>query len=183
MIHYLSQHPRIYVSPVKEPHFFNEDSGHRFYFSMKDYLNLFTENDSFDYRAEGSVWYLYSKVAIENILKFNSRARFVVMLRDPVSMYFSLHQELLYGGNEDEHSALVAWELQDERRKGNKIPLGCSDPRFLQYGKACSLGEQLNFAMKKIPSQQIHYVFLEDIKKDPDSEFKKVLDFLRHIPF
>jgi len=179
MMHYLSQHPEIFVSPVKEPHYFNTDSGHRYYFEQSDYLHLFSDaTPRQTLRAEGSVWYLYSEVAIMNILGFNPDAKFIIMLRDPVSMFFSLHQELLFGGSEDERSALRAWYLQVNRKGGKCIPLGCSDQRFLQYGDVCSLGTQLKNAMEIIPPKNLLYIFMDDLRINPDTAYTIVQKFL-----
>ena len=183
MIHYLSNHPQIFVSKVKEPHYFNKDSGHRYYFEEKDYLNLFSEaNESHSYLCEGSVWYMYSEVAIEEILRFNPNAKFIIMLRNPVSMFFSLHQELLFGGSEDIKSVKEAWEIQEQRRNGKNIPNGCSDPRFLQYGEACKLGKQAFRVTQKIPEENLIFVLLDDLKSKSDSTYNKTLKFLGVAP-
>ena len=183
MIHYLSKHPQIFVSKVKEPHYFNKDSGHRYYFEEKDYLNLFSEaNESHSYLCEGSVWYMYSEVAIEEILRFNPNAKFIIMLRNPVSMFFSLHQELLFGGSEDIKSVKEAWEIQEQRRNGKNIPNGCSDPRLLQYGEACKLGKQAFRVTQKIPEENLIFVLLDDLKSKSDSTYNKILKFLGVAP-
>ena len=183
MIHYLSQHPEVFVSAEKEPHYFNTDSGHRYHFDLDSYLSLFEEATTAQkYRCEGSVWYLYSEIAIQNILEFNPNAKFIVMLREPSSMFFSLHQELLYGGSENEASPKTAWELQAIRKEGKKLPLGSSDPRLLQYGEACSLGTQLARAMNLIPEKQLHYIFIDDLKSDSDKVFRTLQEFLGVTP-
>ncbi len=183
MIHYLSQHPEVFVSAEKEPHYFNTDSEHRYHFDLNSYLSLFEDATiTQTYRCEGSVWYLYSEIAIQNILEFNPNAKFIVMLREPSSMFFSLHQELLYGGSENEASPKTAWELQAIRNEGKKIPLGSSDPRLLQYGEACSLGTQLARAMNLIPEKQLHYIFIDDLKSDSDKVFRTLQEFLGVTP-
>jgi hypothetical protein len=141
-------------------------------------LSLFKDASSERYRAEASVWYLYSELAIDEILKFNPNAKFIVMLRNPIAMYFSLHRELLYGGSESEESPLKAWELQASRKLGKNIPLGCSDDRMLQYGEACKLGAQLKYAMEKIPKGQLMTIFMDDLKLNTDLVFRKVQEFL-----
>ena len=175
---YLSKHPDIFVCPVKEPHYFNEDSQHRYYYNETEYLNLFQNVSNEAYRAEGSVWYLYSKVAVDNILKFNPDAKFIVMLRNPVDMFFSLHQEMLFGGSENVMSPKLAWELQEERLKGNKIPNGAYDPSFIQYGEACKLGAQSQRALQKISSENLHFITLDALKNNPDLTYNETLSFL-----
>lgn len=179
MVHYLSQHPEIYFSPEKEPHYFNSDSGHRYYFDEVSYLSLFSAADyKSKYIGEGSVWYLYSEVALDEILKFNPSAKIIVMLRDPKSMYFSLHRELLFGGAENESSPQKAWDLQFVRQKGQAIPIGCSDPKLLQYGNVCKLGAQLERVIKKVPKDQLKVIFLEDMIENPDKVYRTTLRFL-----
>src|SRR6476620_1237476 len=105
MAYYLSQHPEIFVSPYKEPHYFNLDSEYRFTFSEKQYLENFKNATSFHkYLVDASVWYLYSKVAVDEILKYNPESKFIVMLRNPVDMFYSLHQQLLFSGIENINS-------------------------------------------------------------------------------
>lgn len=179
LIEYLSHHAEIFVSPVKEPHYFNTDSGHRYYFDEEKYLSLFSNAKAHhNYRCEGSVWYLYSKVAVENILRFNPEAKFIVMLRDPVKMYFSLHQELLFGGSENIISPIKAWGLQKKRNRGDNIPSSCLDPRILLYGDVCKLGQQSAKIVTIIPSKNLKFVVLDDFKHDPDTAFQSILRFL-----
>lgn len=179
MAYYLSQHPQVFFSQIKEPHFFNTDSSHRYYDNENDYLSLFKDStDRHKYLAEGSVWYLYSDVAIDNILKFNPNAKFIVMLRNPVDMYFSLHQELLYGGTENVHSPLTAWNLQDERLNGKNIPVGCSDERFLQYRESCLLGKQVGRVIDKFNKDNLKFITLEELIKDTNTAYLDVLKFL-----
>jgi len=179
MMHYLSEHPSIFVSAEKEPHYFNTDSARRYYFDEDIYLSLF-ENASNDhqYRCEGSVWYLYSEVAVDNIEQFTNDVKYIVMLRNPTDLFFSLHQELLYGGSENELSAIKAWNLQFTREKGKKIPLGCSDPKLLLYGKACKLGEQVDRLLKKIPRDRVHFIVLDEMMGKEDMIYNKTLEFL-----
>jgi hypothetical protein len=178
-VHYLEQHPQVYVCPVKEPHFFNTDSGHRYYFELSDYLKLFQKSTPMHlYRCEGSVWYLYSEVASARIVNFNPNARFVVMLRDPVSMYFSLHQELLFGGSEDNPSAIEAWRLQEKRAQGRSIPRGCTEPDLLQYGRVCSLGQQVERLLRVVPRSHVHFITLDELQEDPDNAYFELQRFL-----
>ncbi len=179
MMHYLSQHPQIYTSPIKEPHYFNTDSEHRYYFDEKKYLSLFKDaTEQHTYRCEGSVWYLYSKNAIDNILKFNPRAKFIVMLRNPVEMFFSLHEQLIFSGKENERSPEKAWLLQDDRLKGKNIPKIAINSELLIYKEICSLGKQSKRLLEKIPENKVRFILMDDFKQNPNIEYIKTLDFL-----
>jgi len=85
----------------------------------------------------------------------------------------------LFGGSETESDPYKAWELQNIRKEGKKIPIGCSDPRLLQYGNACKLGSQVEKASKLIAKENIKYILLDDLKSNPDSVYNDVLKFLK----
>lgn len=179
LAYYLSQHPQVFVSAVKEPHYFNTDSGHRYYFEESSYLKLFEgATTEHAYRCEASVWYLYSERAVDHILKFNPQARFVVMLRPPVDLFLSLHRELLYGGTETVESPKEAWDLQVLRAKGEQLPPHCKAPELLQYFAACQLGRLCQRLEAKVKPKQRIYVLLEDLKNQPENLWNTVTDFL-----
>src|SRR3977135_3113168 len=81
---YLAGHPRIGFSRPKETQFFCTDlPGIRFMTADPDeYVKLcFGHCTGKNYLAigEGSVWNLYSRAAVWNILRFNPEARFIIM--------------------------------------------------------------------------------------------------------
>ncbi len=83
---YLAEHPNIQLSDPKEPHYFCKDlkAGGPPVASDKDYVRRFfpgLEESGASAAGEASVWYLYSDVAVRNILRFQPDAKFIVMLR------------------------------------------------------------------------------------------------------
>jgi Sulfotransferase domain len=88
---HLDAHPDIYMSAVKEPHFFS--SGRPSGAVIKDpgeYENLFAGGQGRRYRGEASTHYLADPSVPERIRAAVGGARIVVSLRDPV--------ERAYGG-------------------------------------------------------------------------------------
>jgi hypothetical protein len=180
MVRYLAQHPNIFVCPIKEPHYFNSDSQHRYYFTEEKYNKLFSEaSPEQTYRCEASVWYLFSKVAVENILHYNPNATFLVMLRNPVDMFFSLYSELIFGGSEVATSPSEAWELQNRRLQGRSIPKGAYAPEVLQYGEVCKLGQQAHRVDELVVREKLKFVLLDDLNAQPEQVFNEILDFLQ----
>ncbi|WP_432411023.1 sulfotransferase family protein [Rasiella sp. SM2506] len=180
MYQYLGQHPSIFPCPVKEPHFFNFDSKHRYYSDLDTYINLFsTASGAHDFRMEASVWYLYSEVAIAEILKLNPNATFIILLRKPAEMFLSLHQEFLFSGAEVLTNPIEAWIAQQKRETSFKSQKMDVTSNMLQYGKVCSLGWQVARAHKLIPKRQLKIILLEDIISRPSEIFGAVLDFLQ----
>ena len=176
---WLSEHPYIYMSPVKEPHFFNTD-GLRATRSREEYLKLFQDADN-GHRVlgEASTHYLYSKEAVPNILEFNPEAQFIVCLRNPVQMASSLHSERIYQGRETETEFGRAWRLQGARRAGRKIPVTLrDDPERLQYGAYCRLGEQMERLYRLVSRDRVLPLLLDDFRVDERGVYLQVLRFL-----
>lgn len=183
MSHYLAEHPDVLFSRPKELRFFHTDfhPHHRLAHDLDSYLALFGPRERmarFPWVAEGTVWYLYSREAVANILRFNPEARFLVMIRDPLQLAPSLHAQLLYGGDEDVPSFAEAWELQAMRRRGERIPRTCRDPRVLQYEAVAQLGRQMERLYGLVPRDRVHVILHDDLQRDPRATHRSALDFL-----
>lgn len=181
LFHYLSEHPNVFVpSDKKEPHYFSTDLNDPYAVRSEDaYLKLFAgARDDHLAIGEGSVWYLYSNVAVPRILEFSPRARLLVMLRDPVELFVSLHNQLLAAYYENEGDPERAWALQRERAEGGAVPSYCPEPRLLQYSESCGIGRQLERLLAVAPGDQVHVVVFDDFVRDPRGVYRAVLGFL-----
>jgi hypothetical protein len=177
---YLAEHPRVFFSNPKEPQFFAEDfAGHGFVHDLDAYLDLFAQADnSQPIVSEGSVFYLASQVAVENIREFNPAAKILVMLRNPLELLRSLHQHYLHALYEDQADLEAAWRLQEQRRESRQIPRLCRQPKLLQYRELCLLGEQLERVYRIFPKEQVKVVFFDDFVQDTAGVYREVLAFL-----
>jgi len=178
---WLGEHPNIFVSKIKEPHYFYTDGNSKFITipCWKDYINLFNEADSRHYAiGEASVFYLFSKEAVRNILEKFPDAKFVILLRNPVEMAASLHWQEVYSENEHLVDFEKAWEVQKMRTQGKMITAKCKEPKHLVYGDVCKLGDQLERLFDRVTQKNIQVLFLEDIIIDPQRSFMNVLRFL-----
>jgi len=175
---WLAENPEIYFSPTKEPHFFNTDH-RRFINTLQGYENLFADARE-HHRAvgEASVWYMYSTTAVPNILAYNSDARFIVMLRNPVEMAPSLHEELVFTGREDVKDFTEAWNLQELRQSGQHLPSMVWEPKYVQYGAACGVGAQLDRVLQFVRRDRMKIILLEDLAAQPAAVYRSVLEFL-----
>ena len=115
---YLSSHPDVYMSPIKEPNFFGSDikwenfrDDHKIntildfdkYFSNKIlkqkhiafvedinlYMKLFRDSEDFKVLGEASTSYLYSSLAAKEIYEFNPSAKIIIILRKPLERTIS----------------------------------------------------------------------------------------------
>ena len=177
---WLSAHPEVFMSPVKEPHYYSTDLANRSIKSRRQYERLFL-NATDDHRVvgEASTWYLYSRDAVPAIEREFPDALYIVMTRDPLAMAHSLYHHNLRVLHEDQPSFENAWRLQDERARGQFIPLACTEPAFLQYRDACALGTLLQRLLDQVPSERVLHVSLESMQADTRAEYLRVLDFLQ----
>ena len=177
---YLAAHPQIFMSTPKEPCYFDKDlpwpDSPR---SESEYMRLFEgANDRYPVIGEASTNYLYSRVAVRNILEFNPDARFIVMVRNPIDMARSLHAYSLQELTEDVADFETAWRLQDERREGRSLPTVNYQREFVLYGPFCRLGEQLQRLYGQVEKSRVHVVVFDDLCADPAAVYRSTLEFL-----
>lgn len=176
---WLSTHPKIFVCPVKEPEFFNEDMRFPHRYSLREYESLFSQAPgSVRYRVDASANYLYSEVAIPTILEYAPDAKFIVMVRNPVEMAVSLHGQKLREGIESVRDFSTAWKLQERRREGLDVPKLCPEAKTLIYGHVCLLGVQIERLLDLASAEQVHIQILDYVKADPRQEYLRLLRFL-----
>lgn len=183
MCEYLRYHPRVYVSHPKETFFWAIDMpGLRSQLginTLADYEALFAPaSAAYTAIGEGSTLYLASSVAVTRILRYNPDAKFIVMLRHPVALVHSFYWQVCRTLNEDCETFEEAWQLQDERATGAKIPKSCADPRLLQYRRIASLGSQLQRVFEQVPPDRLKVLFHEDLCESPQKTYLETLEFL-----
>lgn len=181
---YLRQHPDVLFSQPKEPHYFNDDFSHRHIESMDLYLKCFSQGNGREPAVgEGSVFYLYSKTAVPNILDLVPKARFIVMLRNPVEAAYSYHWQAMYSHGENLEDFETAWRAQEKRQLGEKLPPHNRVREALQYGPLFSYAEQLARLLELVPRERVHVILYDDFKKNPAAVYQQTLKFLSLSPF
>ena len=176
---YLSTHPGIAMSNVKEPFYWSADLGAVSPVRDREaYLQLWPDTPAHRLRGEASTHYLRSAVAIPAILRESPDARFIVMLRSPVEMVQAWHSTLVRYLQEDVGRFEKAWALQDVRGRGRRIPPACPDPQFLQYRRFCAVGEQFERLVARVPAEQRLTILYDDFAADPSGCYRRVLSFL-----
>jgi hypothetical protein len=100
------------------------------------------------------------------------------MLRNPVDMVHALHSQFLYTFREDEKDFEHAWRLQDARKRGEHHPRYCMEPSHLQYREVASLGAQVGRLIELVPSEQVLFLFQEDMLSAPREVYQTTLRFL-----
>ena len=187
---YLRSRPDIFMPQLKEPHYFSFDlPGRRDVVDERYYLELFASAPKAAKLGEASASYLFSQVAISEIMKINPEARMIAMLRNPIDTAYSFHSERLFNLSENIEDFKVAWNLQDSRLQTDKISKFCREPKLLQYRKVCSFSKQIERFFDIVPEKQRLVCIFEDFKKKPREIYLSILSFLdipddgrRHFP-
>ncbi len=177
---YLLKHPEVYM-PAKELYYFGDDFTFRSPRpSLAYYLSLFKNAPAAaTCIGEASVWYLYSKTAAQAIKDFQPSAKIIIMLRNPVSMLYSLHSQQVYSGNETIANFEAALLAETARRQGNNIPpyIGCPY-EALYYSQVGRYYEQVKRYLTVFGKEQVHIVLLNDFAKNTNQAYAEVLRFL-----
>lgn len=124
----LSHHPRLYVSPVKEPHFFVDTLPKELYepsrfFHLDRYLNesfpeplhitkieneaqykkIYSRADNCEYKIDASTAYLHAEESTALIHRYQPEAKIIIILRDPLKRAYS-HYKMNLGKGRIKHS-------------------------------------------------------------------------------
>ena len=171
----LKQHPDVYTSVLKEPHFYATDlpvqphtvSG------QDDYHRLFSAAGDQRYRAEASVWYLYSHEAPALISKAHPDARIVVLLRNPVDMLISLYNLYLRTENEgDLNPETAIFRTGEARFESTYFPFG------LHYLHLLDVTTPLLRWRSFFSEDQLRVLIFEDMYTAPEAGFRELCGWL-----
>lgn len=171
----LKQHPDIYTSVLKEPHFYARDLPVQPHTITEDahYRCLFDAAEDQAYRAEGSVWYFFSAQAPQAIAQQHPDAKIILLLRHPLEFLQSLYHLYRRSGNEAEadiNIALVREHLPDH--EGVYFPFG------LQYLERLHYSESLARWQQYFPPQQLKMCWYEDFYRAPEQAFAELCRWL-----
>jgi len=177
---YLRPHPNIFMSPIKEPHFFARDLGsYPRIKTREEYRRLFAGSRPEHLRVgEASVYYLRSTVALANIRDFNPDARIIAMFRNPIEMVHALHSQLLYVAEENVPDFETAWRLQERRAHGLDLPPRSRGSFLLQYAEFGRFGSQVERLLSAFPRSQAKLILYDDFRASPQQVYDEVITFL-----
>lgn len=175
---YLGSHPDIYFPPRKEPSYFCPDLlPIQRVQTMHDYLDLFRDSGDAKIVGEASVTYLRSEVAPGQIHAFDPDAKILILLRGQEDFLPSLHNQLIFNGEELIEDFEQAWRLSGKRTR-EEVPLCCNDIRSLDYKEAGRFSGQVRRYLDQFRAEQIRIFHFEDWVSDPRSTYLKIMDFL-----
>ncbi|HJY83139.1 MAG TPA: sulfotransferase [Candidatus Binatia bacterium] len=178
---YLADNPQVCFSRPKETHYFSLLSPQS---PLEDleaaYLSRYFSHYRDEHKAigEGSVSYLYSPFALQQILSVNPDAKFITILRNPLEMLPSYHLMMCFTVMEDVEDFASAWSLQEARVRGEQIPKHCLNPYLLLYQEVAKFGEQIERLYHLAGRDRSLVLLFEDLVRDPLTTYKHVLAFI-----
>ena len=177
---YLKQHPEIFMSSHKEPHFLiNKEIGEnripKAVKKLNEYSNLFDGSDTFKYRGESSAMYLqFPNIAIKNIKKYlEKNIKIIIMLRNPIDRAFSGYQHVKRFNVDEELTFEQALEVCEDRyfKQTSLTPA----TRYIHIGMYYDFVKKFMHSF----SDQIHVIIYDDFIADTQNELSKVFSFLK----
>ncbi len=188
---YIEQHPDIYMSPHKEPHFFGKDlirGKNVKLYTKGGYLNLFISGEKKKFNAEGSVAYIASKTAAREIYKFNPSSKVIIMLRNPVdcvnSLFYKNKQISLLKARTLEEALQKEREMENNQDFLDRVmkswPLkGLSIMQLYQYRSLIkNLPQSIKLFQKVFGKENIKIIILDDLNRCPQKVCKEIFSFL-----
>jgi hypothetical protein len=188
LYHYLAQHPQIYMSPIKEPCFFNHridacgkvlaekfgNPGQRTsrFSGIEDYRALFRgAREETVAVGEASPPYLYVPGTSERINRYAPEARVIAILRDPVDRAYSAFLHAVRIGKEPLTDFAHALLQEDERVRENWHYTFHYRSRGFYY-------EQLRRYHGVFGREKVGVWLYEDLRKDPVGTAQSIFGFL-----
>ena len=176
---YLKQHPDIFMSKQKEPHFLinsdiGEDRIHKAISVLEDYEDMFKTDSIYKYKGESSVMYLaFPEFSIKNIKKYlDPDVKIIIMLRNPVERAFAGYLHNLRYNPSENLSFEEAFEKSEARyyQERDITP----DTRYLHVGNYYSQVE----SFMSMFNDNVLVIMYEDYVSDIDLCLANVFDFL-----
>jgi len=161
---YLKQHPEIFMSPIKEPHYFSftsetkktqgpGDSVTQAITEIEEYKNLFNDVQNEKAIGEASPTYIYQPNAAERIQNLIPNAKLIAILRNPAERAFSAYMHV----------------VRDRREPAGPL---------WHYRNCGFYFEQLTRYFNLFPKDQIQVFTYEDLRSDQEGVLKNIFKFL-----
>ena len=201
LYHFLNLHPEIFLSPIKEPHYFSKDIRfskfsdnyrNRNYFDLekyfakevlefkqiafiedsKHYESLFKNSSSEKYLGEVSNGYLISKKAYKEIYKYNKNSKIIMILRNPLERAFSHWRQEFRAGFS--HSDNFYDDIVKDYNL-NDWQWGGISNTYVQLGL---YSEQIKKYFDLFPKENIKVFLYDDLINNPKKLRKDLFNFL-----
>jgi Sulfotransferase domain len=171
----LAEHPSVYMSRLKEPHFFSPRFHRNDPIDQESYLALFEGATTERWRGEASVTYFWDQATPGRIRAVSPEARIVISLRDPTERAYSsywfhrnyLNERRTFAQAVDDELATRA-EDRDPRASRMYVTRGFYTPALSRYLDTFG--------------KHVHVLFFEELVADVRAQVWGVFRFLEVDP-
>jgi hypothetical protein len=181
----LAAHPRLFLSPVKEPKYYmcgdspppayrgpgDAHSNQEWIWQRERYLALFDQAPEGVLRGESTPFYLYNRDARRRIAADNPDARLIAVLRDPVDRAYSNWMHLWMDGLEPRADIVEAVSHEQQRIDAGWAP-------FWHYRGLGMYGRQVKDLYDHFPREQVLLLRYRSLVDEPDQVLNRVFGFL-----
>ena len=181
----LREHPQLYLPESKEPWFFASELHERTPprpegtpRTLEEYRAWFAGAADGQRVGEASALYLWSHTAAAAIAAVQPQAQIIALLREPASFLRSLHLQLIETYVETEHDLGRALALEEDRRRGRRIPRHTYWPQVLLYSEHVRYAEQLRRYHEAFGRERVLVLVYEDFRADNEAAVRRVQRFL-----
>jgi hypothetical protein len=187
LYHYLDQHHQVYMSPVKEPFFFDHEidsygevvqqrrEGHHQpprFVNLEEYRTLFRGVREETAVGEASPLYIYAPGTAERIKKYVPEARSIALLRNPADRAYSAFQHAVRIGVEPLTDFARALGEEEERIRNGWHYVFHYRSRGLYH-------EQIERYYEVFGRERIGVWLYDDLRDDPARVAQSVFRFLQ----
>jgi hypothetical protein len=182
LYHGLRQHPQIFMSPLKEPHFFANlprdmlGPGDRTHTLKKvvrtwdEYLSLFEKRQVHQLCGEASASYLYFSESAVRIKSRNKDAKVIISLRNPVERAFSCYMHMQRDSRETLSFETALQQEEDREAAGWEWSWS--------YKKVGLYAAQVARYVEVFGRDRVHVLLYDDFVKDRLGSMKAIYRFL-----
>ncbi|MGD1896204.1 MAG: sulfotransferase [Phormidesmis sp.] len=182
---YLDQHPNIYTSPNKEPHYFafsetppvyngpgddNAWLSQRSVYDLDAYRTLFSEATDNQVKGEASVMYLHLSESRDRIAALVPDVKLVVILRNPIERAYAHYRHMRRDGREWQ-SFEQALKLEDSRKEHGWSPVW-------HYRSVGYYYQQLSYFLERFDRAQLKVCLFEDLVASPQAVLADIFSFI-----
>ena len=179
--HYIGSHPDVFMSPIKEPHYFSSDIDSRALRigsrSAAKYKSLFSGAAYARVIGEASTTYLFSSVAAERIYREAKHPRILILLRSPVERaysHFLMDMKMGIDMNREYASELDFAAAVEADFHRDKKGWGISH-LYVELGQ---YAHQVKRYLNVFPPEQVKILFHDDYENNLPEALDRVFRFL-----
>jgi len=179
---YLGQHPEVYVSPIKETHYFDHGGVRQTYAgpgripgpairTAEEYEKLFDGVRGEKAVGEATPTYLYLPGVPARIKRHVPEAKLIAILRDPAERAYSAYQHAVRNGREPLREFSDALAQEDRRVREGWHPI-------YHYRSRGFYHAQLSRYFEAFGRERVKVCLYDDLRSDPFGMMRDLFRFL-----